>query len=284
MTNPVYLALCSMILCAVNDLIYRKAAIEGKTGGIYFFYFVSSVSSVLCAFFIGLIQNGGFEIQSVDILYGAILGLLSFGTYMLFLLSFNGSSTTVTVTIYRLNMIPGIILAVIFLGERITLVKGMGIFLCIVGMLILSRNAFGNRANRKSILLSVAACLGCGVINMFNKAAIISGADAFRVLFWRFLAVAFISGLIFYHKRKGKAGILRKDILMPMISGLLLMLAIYFTLVAFKTGDVSVVIPISQFSFVIVSVISWLMLKEAINARKIIGVLCSVIALVLIGI
>ena len=68
-----------------------------------------------------------------------------------------------------------------------------------------------------------------------------------------------------------------------MLSGLVLLLSVLFTLRAFKTGDVSVVIPIASLSFVFVAVISWTVLKEKINMARVIGVFCAVLAIILIN-
>ena len=279
MNQAIFIALTGAGINAANDLIYRKAAINDKGNSIYLFYFISSVSSALLALIFCFIQNGYFLFDITDMLFGLILGVLSFTAYILFLFTFKGSSASITVTIYRLNLIPGIVLAVLFLGEAVTLRKGVGILLCVATTLLFSGKA--NIDDKKYFYLSIVACLVCGVLNMMNKVAVLKGVDSFSMLFWRFTVVSIISGAILLKKKpevyKSKA------LISPALSGLLLMLSVFCTLSALKIGDVSVVIPITQMSFVFVATISWVAFKESINIRKIIGIFCSIAAIILIG-
>ena len=279
MNQAIFIALTGAGINAANDLMYRRAALNDKGNSIYLFYFISSVSSALIALIFCFIQNSYSLFSITDILYGLILGTLSFTAYILFLFTFKGSNASITVTIYRLNLIPGIVLAVLFLGEAITLRKGAGILLCIATTLLFSGK--GNVYQKKYYYMSIIACLACGVLNMMNKVAVLSGVNTFSMLFWRFTVVAIISGGILLKKKpeiyKSKA------LISPALSGLLLMLSVFCTLSALKIGDVSAVIPITQLSFVFVAAISWIAFKESINIRKIVGIFCSVAAVILIG-
>ena len=281
MDPAVLLALAGACLNSANDLVYWKSAIGRSTREVYSFYFLSSVSSAAFAFSLTLITKGAFAVVLVDVLYGILLGLLSFSAYILFLFSFSGSNTSVSVTLYRLNLIPGIILAVIFLGETITLRRGFGVMLCIISMLLFSGKLKHGLAQKKPLLLSLGACLSGGLLNLTNKVAIMHGADALRLLVWRFLLVGLISGVILWTRKPTKLTL--KDVKYAMVSGLLLMLAVYAILIALRTGDVSVIIPITQLAFVIVALISWAFLAEKMTVAKVAGILCAVCAVVMIS-
>jgi drug/metabolite transporter (DMT)-like permease len=277
----VVLALAAACFSAANDLIYRKSAISKKSKDVYFFYFFSALFSALGALVIGYVEKGSLRIEAVAVLYGVTLGILSFCTYILFLFSFNGHNTTVSVTIYRLNLIPGIALAVIFLGEVITLRRGLGILLCIVSMLLFTGKAIGENSERKYLLLSFGAFLLGGVMNVLSKVAVMHGAEPLQLLLWRFLTVAIISGMIFWSK-KPEAFTL-KELKYPFASGLLLMFSVFMVMSALQIGEVSVVIPITQIAFVLVAVISCIVLKEKMNPSKAAGILCAVLAVILIS-
>lgn len=280
MNNAVVLAAVAACLNMMNDLIYRKSAMGNEIMKVYFFYFCSALSSAVFALLLGYMEKGSYAMEMVDVFYGVILGILSFGAYILFLFSFDGSNTTVSVTIFRLNLIPSIALAAIFLNEVLTVRRGVGILLCIASMLLFAGNILKGSLQKRYLLLSLAACLVGGVLNMMNKVAVINGAEPLQLLFWRFLTVGLISGVVLLPKKH--AAFALKDIKYPMISGLLLMLAVFSILTALKTGEVSIVIPITQMSFVLVAIITWIVLKESMHLAKIGGILCAVIAVILI--
>lgn len=281
MSPAVLFALLGAGLNSANDLVYWKSAIGRSVKEVYLFYFFSSLFSAVFAFLSTLLMKGSFAIVTVDVLYGILLGVLSFCAYILFLFSFSGSNTSVSVTIYRLNLIPGIILAVIFLDETISWRRGLGVILCVVSMLLFAGKLRYGLAQKKPLLLSLGACILGGVLNLLNKVAMLHGADSARLLFWRFLSVSLISGIILLTKRPARPAL--KDIKYAMISGLLLMLAVLSILTALKTGAVSVIIPITQMAFVIVALISWAFLGEKMTKTKLAGILCAVCAVILIS-
>lgn len=281
MSHAVLFALLGAGLNSANDLVYWKSAIGRSVKVVYLFYFFSSLFSAVFALLSTLLINGSFVIETVDVLYGILLGVLSFCAYILFLFSFSGSNTSVSVTIYRLNLIPGIILAVIFLDETISWRRGLGVILCVVSMLLFAGKLRYGLAQKKPLLLSLGACILGGVLNLLNKVAMLHGADSARLLFWRFLAVSLISGVILWTKRPARP--VFKDIKYAMLSGLLLMLAVLSILTALKTGAVSVIIPITQMAFVIVALISWAFLGEKMTKTKLAGILCAIFAVILIS-
>lgn len=281
MDRAVLFALLGACLNSANDLVYWKSAIGRSAREVYLFYFLSSLFSAVFAMLSTLMIKGTFTVAAVDVLYGILLGVLSFCAYILFLFSFSGSNTSVSVTIYRLNLIPGIILAVIFLGETISWRRGLGVMLCIASMLLFAGKLRYGLAQKKPLLLSLGACLLGGVLNLMNKVALLHGADSARLLFWRFLSVGLISGVIMWAKKPVRPA--AKDVKYAMVSGLLLMSAVFSILTALKTGDVSVIIPITQMAFIIVALISWAFLGEKMNVTKLAGIFCAVCAVILIS-
>ncbi|OGO80991.1 MAG: hypothetical protein A2Y21_00570 [Clostridiales bacterium GWC2_40_7] len=121
MNIAVVLALTGAAFNVGNDLLYRKVSIFNRgTGPLPFYLMSSAASSVFALGFIMFNSRGIRELHfgTPDLVYGGVLGVLSFVTYMLYLTSFSGDNTSMSVTIYRMNLIPGILLAMLFLGER----------------------------------------------------------------------------------------------------------------------------------------------------------------------
>ena len=279
--TPVLFAIGAAVCGTFNDLVYRKNKINSAREKVWLFYFLAAISSAAYCFLYITLSKGSFHFDLPTALLGAMIGVVSFAAYILFLFSFDGVNTSVTITIFRMNLIPGIILAMIFLNEAITLRRVFGIVLCIVGMLIFSYQKTEQKLKIKFLVLSICACLFCGVLNYANKVAAIEGMDSFYVMFWRFSTVAMIS--IVPLLRKPPEKFLLSSIKYPMISGFLLMMSVFCTLAALKNGDVSLVIPITQMSFIVTALISWIVFKERMTLSKLLGIVCGLLAVVLIA-
>ncbi len=281
--GPVFLAMGAAICGTFNDLIYRKNKVGSEKQKVWLFYFLSAISSaVYCLLYI-LIGKGGFHFDLMTAIYGIAIGFVSFAAYILFLFSFDGINTSVTITIFRMNLIPGIILAIFFLNEAVTWKRIGGIVLCIVGMLVFAyqKSDGGGRIKTKYLLLSISACLCCGVLDFANKVAAKDGMDSFYIMFWRFGVVALISFIPLLRSKPGKIRL--SDVRYPMLSGFLLMGSVFCTLAALKTGDVSLVIPITQLSFIATAIVSRFAYKEKMTPNKIVGILCGVLSVILIA-
>jgi len=287
-SQPVLLSLVCALLCAVNDILYKRTA-SADTGGKYAFYCMSSFFS-LAFFLIFCLFKSGIVFDTVNIVFGILAGILSFFAYMFFLQSFGSGNTVLTVTIFRLNLIPGIILAIIFLSEELSLRRTLAVILCVISIFLLmagkNKGSFSIKNIRTVFLiLSVAACLIAGLLNLINKTSVMRGGDPVQILLWRFLVVSLLSLVPFYLYRpnasdSAKTGI--KRISISAASGILVALLNLCALIALTTGDLGLVVPITQMAFVPVSLFSWIALKEKVDPVKIAGFVCAVFSIFLI--
>lgn len=283
MSIPVILALAGALFNTGNDLLYRKVSLICRRTGPLPFYLISSAAAAVIALIINFFKLGG--IGSVyfgvpDITYGIVLGVLSFVTYILYLMSFSGENTSVSVTIYRMNLIPGILLAVAFLGEVISLRRGAAILLCILSVLLLSSFKSKLLDNRR-LLLSIGAFLSGGVLNYVNKVAITHGGNSFKLLFVRFTIVAVLTSIFIVVKKAWVFDV--KIVKYAILSGFVLMFSIYFILEALKTGDVGLVLPVTQLSFTLVAISSWVFFKEKASVKNLLGVVVAVCSVLLMN-
>lgn len=96
----------------------------------------------------------------------------------------------------------------------------------------------------------------------------------------RFVVVVILIGIIIVYKKIWMFDL--KRIKYAFLSGILLVSATYMILRAYKTGDVAIVLPITQLSFVLVAFVSWLFFKEHMNTKKIVGILLAIGTVLLI--
>jgi uncharacterized membrane protein len=89
--------------------------------------------------------------------------------------------------------------------------------------------------------------------------------------------------ILFVKYRKDFQGVKGSEIAKPALSGFFLLLAIVLLMEAYKTGDLSVVMPVTNMSFIYVAVICRVFFKEKISLRKWIGIAVAVLAIILIN-
>jgi drug/metabolite transporter (DMT)-like permease len=285
MSIALLFSLLTGICNAGNDFVFRNSSRWNKRG-ILSFYFVASLSSTIMSILISAILSfTGKILEPVNIVFGLIAGTLSFFIYLLYILSFTGNSAPVPVTIFRLNLIPGVVLSILFLGEHLSLSRCIAIPLSIASIMLLTGMKPGIKladTDAKPLLYSLIACILGGALNMVNKAAVINGADTFNLAFWRFLFVTLCTAC--YMAMHKNVNLERFTLLPGVFSGALLLAALGATLAALQFGDVIFVIPIAQIlSIVMVSAVSWVFLKEGISNWRLAGIILAIISVVILN-
>lgn len=284
MNIAVVLALSSTVFNTGNDLVFRKASIINRESGSLTFYFIAAIFSAVAAFLMNIVSYRGFSGLSIDspvLLFGTINGVLSFLTFLFYMKSFSGENTSVSVTIFRMSMIPSILFAILFLGETISLRRGIAILACIVSVLMLNSWKIGKLPDMKYFIPSLIAFFTGGMLSLMNKVAIGKGCDAFSLILVRFIVVSILAGMLLVIQKSFHYN--KKVLKYAAASGFLLVMGIYLMLESMKTGDLALVLPIGQLSFVMVVVISWLFLKEKMTRIKIIGVFMAIGSILLIN-
>jgi drug/metabolite transporter (DMT)-like permease len=223
MNSAILLGLLGAVFNTANDLIYRISSAGVSKKKVLSFYLTSAFSSVLISLVFNFILYGNLVFTNNEIFYGIILGVLSLITYVLFIFSFSGTNTSVSVIIFRLNMVPGIILAILLLNETISIRRASGILLCIASIFMLTKRESKKSEGRNYVIFSIGACIFGGMLNFLNKVAVNQGCLPFRLLFWRFLTVLLICGIYVFAKKQWQFS--KKSTKYAFVSGFLLILA-----------------------------------------------------------
>ncbi|OED34871.1 hypothetical protein AB833_31795 [Chromatiales bacterium (ex Bugula neritina AB1)] len=188
-------------------------------------------------------------------------------------------------TIYRLNTIPLVLLAMLFLGEQLSPVKGAGILVGLVTVLLLYQSAAISEFSRSQsmrylALIIMAACIRA-LYGIFTKAGIASGADANSMML--LASIGWISGGFLY------AGLREKTVqIMPgmmryiVTAGVLVFAVVWLLTTALTFGDASVVIPIANMGFIAAFLFSLVLRLEVLTPRKLLAVLSAVVSIVLL--
>ena len=273
-------ALGSLLFAALNDLVFKFYARKQRSMGIY----VAVIGMVWASvFMITAKKIGCSENFSITLMWGLISGLFCVIANIMLIESMTSNEVGICATIYRLNLVPAALFAFIFFKEDISLWKIIGILCALVSVLAFTP-ASEHRCNIKNrysgfFLVIVASLLRAGM-GLSYKYGLSQGADKYYLLAING-GIWIIGGLTYLIIKERKSlDTLKKPFTYGIISGILVCGIVFFMATALQYGDVSIVLPIMQLSFIVTSIIGVLVLKESFNMKKTIG-LCSGVLCVL---
>jgi transporter family protein len=133
----IFLALISMVFMGLVDFLLKKAI----TVGIHI-YAISFFGYLLMAIFFGiycLLRKVPLKIGKFLVKYSIIVGLSIFIATFLGLFALKAGNASVIVPIVRMGFVVTSICAFLFLKEKITLDKGLGILFAVAALVLLSQ-------------------------------------------------------------------------------------------------------------------------------------------------
>ena len=135
--TPILYALLSLLFAAANDVVFKRYAAKDRSRGAYVFGIglVWLLLQVPTAFAHGV----EFPLTAVTLGCGLVAGLFVTASNLLLLESLTHIDASLGSTIYRLNTLGVVVLAVWFLGEPLGVYKGFGIVAGVVAVFLLYR-------------------------------------------------------------------------------------------------------------------------------------------------
>ncbi|MBO4303892.1 MAG: DMT family transporter [Lentisphaeria bacterium] len=272
-------AFCCLFCSAVNDFLF-KLVTEKKTSRGYFMALVG-----LLSFLALLLVQGKWQDPKATIVWGLIGGFFSLTANILLIDAMSRQSAGICSTIYRLNLVAVVLGAYFFLGEKLNMSLIIGLVCATAAVLCFLGG--GNEEGGKNALLGTVlvilasllrACMGLTYKYGFSHAADPDGVALITCGIW-------IAGGIFYAAVKGeiRTGFSFRLLRLGVISGLLVGAIVYFMAKSVALGNVSIVIPIAQMSFIGTFLLSILFLKEKINFAKLAGIILGVAGIILLS-
>lgn len=280
-------ALCGLVCAACNDFIMKLVARKPRSKGL-FFCLVGIVWGAVSLLFPIDLTN-----WKATLLWGSVASFFSITANLLLIESMGLQSAGICSTVYRLNLVPVAILACFLPGmdESISLVNGAGIFvaacavLCFMAPPDREETGSGQTAVKMArlglFLVIIASCLRAGQ-GLSTKYCNIFGADKTGVMiinavFW------IVGGFLYAICRERKLMQVNAHLLgYSAGSGLAVLGIIYFMLLSTDGGDASIVLPIQQMSFPLTLLFSAIFLHEKVTPLKLTGVVCGIVAVILL--
>ena len=279
--SAIYALFC--LLCSSgNDFVFKLFARKPRTRGIF---------CALIGLFWGVLTLVCFKIDwsnwKVILIWGSVIGFFSIVANLLLIESMGMQSAGVCSTIYRLNLVPVVFGAWLLLGEKVTWPQWIGIALALGAVLCFltlpeNQDSQSRKLARLGILIVVLAALLRAAMGISYKFAFAANADEFGIT--AVIAVYWIVGGLLYAflREKEQIKIDKTLLLFGLVSGVFVAGITIFMALALKVGNASVALPIAQMSFPVTFLLSIIVLKESVTRWKILGVVLSIAAVLLL--
>jgi len=130
----VILALICMVLFGVNAIIYKIAPNIDAVSLAMISFTVSALSTFAYWFF--FVSNKQISLQGASV--GALAGVVSVAALITFIMALQSGKASIVNTIRALSAGVTVLLALLFLSEKLTLVKAIGIAFGIIAAVLLA--------------------------------------------------------------------------------------------------------------------------------------------------
>lgn len=273
-------ALLSLACAGIVDVVFKRYSAADRSRGVY----VLGMGVVWMVLQAGIVVSTGAlpRLDADTIAFGMAAGLLIAVSNTLLIESLTHIDVGLGSTIYRLNTIAVVVLAVVLLDEALTGIKLTGVVLG-VGAIVLLFERKHAHAEARSLYriffaLVVVASLLRACFGILAKFATQHGIDLQLMLLVN-APIWIAVGALYAWRRRERIHVDAATLRYAMISGALLCGVANFLMLAVARGEASVVVPIANMSFLVALLISAGMGMERLSARKLVAVALAVAAI-----
>ncbi len=240
------------------------------------FYLVTSD-----AFSAGIVTKG----LSFAAVFGAFNGVFYLLSLIMYKKSINENGMVITAIFMKLGVLIPTIMAVVVFKESISIQQIIGIAVAIFASMYINSGNSDSKddTGHISVLLLVAIIVINGFIdsasNIYDKVGVRDLKDVF--LLFTFFTAFVVSSTIAI---KNKKGVSKYDVLFGILVGIPNYFSTRFMLLALATVPAVIAYPVYNVSTIItVSAIGWVVFKEKLSYRRVIGIALILLALALIN-
>lgn len=278
MTPGLGFALAAMICFGISDLVYKRGSAAGVEAG----EFVMLQGWAFCPGVTLYAWLSGTLDLRLAALWGALAGAFLFVAMFNFAASLRGGAVSTNAPIFRLNFTLTAALAILLLGEALTLVKAAALVcaLAAVWLLLAEPGAERRAVNIGSLVRVLIATVAMALGNFIYKIGLQHGAlpeTMVSTQAWVFTSLATILRFWRSDGFRITPGAWRYSTL----AALALAAAFITLLHGLAAGPASVLVPVAQMSFVFTALIGAVLFHERLDRRKRSGLAVAVVALAL---
>ncbi|HTR86320.1 MAG TPA: EamA family transporter [Reyranella sp.] len=278
MTGALPYALAALAFYGFGDFIYKRAAGRGLRAD----HLLMSQAWFFLPLVVAYAWLTGTLVPRPAALWGSLAGAFVFVGFYNFIKSLATGSVSINAPIFRLNFVVTAALAIVVLGEQLSVTKLAGLALALAATwLLLGAHAPDERTHedRAAMLRVLLATLSFGTANFLHTVGLRQGvvpetmlvAQAIVFMPLTNLAVVVVDRRIAAPKAAWGYGLIMSFVLLGAFVCLLHGVAL---------GQASVVVPIAQMGFIVTALLGVLLLGEPLTPRKLLGLVLAAGALV----
>ncbi|MFV2032211.1 MAG: DMT family transporter [Gammaproteobacteria bacterium] len=275
-------AILSLVFGGLNEVVFKRySAVERSRG-----MMICGIGTVWTALLIVdvTLRQEAFLFNRETWSFGLVAGISVAAANIMLLEALRHMEVSLGSTIYRLNTIAVVILAVVFLGESLSLLKLAGIALGVVAVLLLYRHQ--NTSDRHPMLntglvIVIAGASLRAAYSVVTKAGLSEGANADALILISSVCWI-ISGILYAIMIERRYAITRQKVAYSLLSGVLVYAIVKTLVSALKLGEASVVVTIANLSFLVALLVAIVMKMEALSGKKIAAMGFAVSAIILL--
>jgi drug/metabolite transporter (DMT)-like permease len=278
MTPGLDLALGAMACFGASDIIYKRAA----TAGIKAEQFLMAQAWIFCpGVTLYAWLTHALELHPAA-LWGGLAGFCLLIALLNFTRSLRGGAVSTNAPIFRLNFTLTAALAIIILGEPLTVTKAAALLFALIAiwLLLAETGAESGKSDWQSLGRVLIATAAMALTNFFYKVGLQHGVlpgTMVAAQAWVFSSLVTSSTLL---RDKGFA-VPARAWPYAALAALGLFGAFVLLLHGLAQGPASVLVPVAQMSFVVTALVGVVAFHERLDLRKCGGLAVAVIALVL---
>jgi len=274
-------ALVSAIFSGLTSVLASYSSKLNKVDSILITTIRTFIILVL-SFIATLIYKTFNEIYNLDIKTIIFLILSGISTTLLWIFYFKALDTgdvSKVTPIDKTSIVITLILSMIFLHEKITIIKVISIIFILIGTLLTVNKKTTNEKDNKWILYSILTAIFTSTTTIISKIGL-NDIDSVLATFIRTVIVIIILMFIVIIKKKYVylKDISKKSLRYVIYSGITNTLSWLFYFASLKDGETSIVFTIEKLSIIVTILLSVIFLKEKLNRKQIIGIIIIVIA------
>lgn len=134
MESYIIFALIGMVLFGLNGILYKVAPNTDSAT----LTFISFLASAIVAFIYWFFFVPEKTVSTPGIAIGALAGALAVGALIFLIAALQMGKASIVMPIRSLSAAVTVVLAILFLSEKITVVKALGIVLAIIAAVLLA--------------------------------------------------------------------------------------------------------------------------------------------------
>ena len=283
MATAASLAVLCLIASGLLDLVFKLYATKPRSRGMLIFG-IGCVWAVLQLGYMSF-SSSPVSIDNTTLGYGLTAAIFVTVSNILLVECMGHLPISMASTIYRLNTVPLVIIAVLFLGEDIDLWRALGIICGLITVFLLYQPTHAREQTyshyARFVVFIVLASLIRALYGVATKAGVSAGGDPNTMMLLAAIGWC-IGGLGYARFRERRVVLNRAKLKYIAIAGFLVFSIVWLLTKALTLSDTSVVIPIANMGFVAAFLFSIGFRMETINPRKLGAIALAVISIALL--